>query len=239
MRKFLLLLLLLPLAGMSQTKNVISTFRIFPKVDKSIEFEKGFIAHAKKYHTGDWKWKVFEIQSGPDFGGYQVNEGPLAWDSFDKRGNLGAEHTADWATNVMPFTADRGSATYVEFNEELSSVQLNDIADKILIMHIYPKPGMIINLEAMIKKMKAAWIEGKESVAVWKAVASGEPQYLTISRLKQGLKELDSDFRDPTSERYDIVHGADAWKNYLKDYSNTVEKRWSELLFFRPDLSSQ
>ena len=79
MKRLLLLLLLLPVIGMSQTKNVINLFRIFPKIDKSLEFEKAFKAHAEKYHTGDRRWRVYEIQTGPDAGGFLVLEGPLSW----------------------------------------------------------------------------------------------------------------------------------------------------------------
>ena len=40
-------------------------------------------------------------------------------------------------------------------------------------------------------------------------------------------------------ERYAAANGANIWADYLKDYSNIVEKRWSELLFYRADLSSK
>ena len=61
MRKIFLLCLLIPVIGMSQPKNVVNTNRVFPKVDKVLEFEKALATHAQKYHTGDWKWRVFEI----------------------------------------------------------------------------------------------------------------------------------------------------------------------------------
>jgi hypothetical protein len=41
------------------------------------------------------------------------------------------------------------------------------------------------------------------------------------------------------SERYVAANGANSWADFLKDYSNIVEKRWSELLIYRPDLSSK
>lgn len=84
MRKFFLLLLCIPMMGIAQ-KNVMSAFRVFPKVDKSLEFEKAFTAHVQKFHKGDWKWNVWEIQSGPDYGGFMVVEGPLSWETFDTR----------------------------------------------------------------------------------------------------------------------------------------------------------
>ena len=239
MRKFQLLLLLMPFAAMSQNKNVVSTFRVFPKVDKATAFEKAFIAHAAKYHTGDWKWKVYEIQSGPDATGFHVIEGPLSWETFDKRADLGAAHTADWNNNVMPNTSERGTANFSVFQEEMSTVQLTDYADKIVINHLIPKPGMTTALDEMTKKMKAVWTAGNESVAVYRSIASGDPQLVYVNRLKEGLKELDASFRKPMPERYAAVNGANSWADYLKDYSNIVEKRWSELLFYRADLSSK
>ena len=58
MKTMCFLLMLIPFLGMSQTKNVISTNRLFPKVDKVMEFEKALATHAQKYHTGDVKWRV-------------------------------------------------------------------------------------------------------------------------------------------------------------------------------------
>ena len=55
---------------------MISNNRVFPKVDKALEFEKDLANHSQKYHTGDVKWRVFQIQSEPDSGGYHIVEDP-------------------------------------------------------------------------------------------------------------------------------------------------------------------
>src|SRR6476620_7268957 len=102
MRKLFIVILLIPVLGIGQAKNVVNSTRVFPKIDKVAEFEKALTAHAQKYHTGDWKWRVAEIQSGPDAGGYSIVEGPLNWDQIDKRGTLGAEHQNDWNKMVAP-----------------------------------------------------------------------------------------------------------------------------------------
>ncbi len=83
-----------------------------------------------------------------------------------------------------------GTQAYVTFLEEYSNVQLTDFADKIIINHMYPKPGMIVNVKDMVAKMKKAWQAGNENVAVYEASFSGEPQITTVTRLKEGLKEL-------------------------------------------------
>ena len=64
--KFLILGLLVSVMGISQVKNVISTQRVFPKIDKVAEFEKAIAAHAKKFHSGEQGWRVFSIECGPD-----------------------------------------------------------------------------------------------------------------------------------------------------------------------------
>ena len=107
MKKFLFLLILIPFFGISQ-KNVISTNRVFAKVDKVLEFEKAVSAHYQKYHTGEWSARIFEIVSGPDAGGYQISESPNSWEGIDSRGNLGTEHTIDWNKNVAINLTERG-----------------------------------------------------------------------------------------------------------------------------------
>jgi hypothetical protein len=238
MKKMIVFLLLIPALGMSQ-KNVVNATRVFPKADKVLEFEKALAAHAQKYHKDDWAWRIFEIQSGPDAGGYHITEGPASWESIDTRGNLGAEHNTDWNKNVSIHLADRNSSSYSVFNDTLSTVGLTDWADKIMINHMYAKPGMIGEVLGLVRKFKPVWTAGNEKVAVYQAVGSGEPQVTTVTRLKNGLKELAPGFRKPMAERYNAANGSGSWEYYLQDYAKYVERRWSELLFYRADLSSK
>lgn len=238
MRKLFLLCLLIPVLGIGQ-KNVMSAFRVFPKADKSLEFEKAFISHVQKYHTGDWKWNVWEIQSGPDYGGFMVVEGPLSWEQYDSRGNLGDAHTQDWAKNVTPYITDRTSSTYSVFHEDMSTVALTDYADKILINHYLPKPGMVVGVAAMLTKLKKIWMQSNESVAVYNSLGSGAPEYVTVNRLKNGLKELSDNYRKPMPERFETSFGEGSWKYFLQEFAKNVESRWSELLIKRADLSSK
>jgi hypothetical protein len=239
MKKIFLFCMLVPFLAIGQTKNVINTFRISAKPDKNAEFIKAFTAHAQKYHTGDWKWRVYEIQTGPDAGAFHVIEGPLTWEQFDKRGDLGTEHTADWDKNVSPLTTGMGTQAYSTFNEELSTVLLGDYSDKIILNHMFPKPGMIDNATELVKKLKKMWIASSESVAVYTSVASGAAQIISVNRLKGGLKELDLSFRKPMRERFNAANGDGSWKTYLEEYAKAVESRWSEMLFLRPDMGSK
>ena len=235
----LLLCMLLPFAGMGQTKNLISTQRVFPKMDKIIEFEKALSAHAQKYHKGDAAWHVFAIQSGPDFGGYHITEGPTSWAGEDARGDLGADHMLDWNKNVAVHLTDRVSGGYSVYQDSLSTIALGEFSDKINITHVYPKMGKSDEVWNMIKKLKKNWIAAGVTVAVYTASSSGKGQYTLVTRYKQGLKERAAGFRKPFKESYESVLGEGSYEQYLKDIAEYVEDSWSELLFMRRDLSSK
>ena len=239
MRKFLLVLLLLPVIAWSQNKNVVNTTRVFPKIDKALEFEKAIAAHAQKYHTGDWKWRVFEIQSGPDVGGYHITEGPSSWDMLDSRGNLGTEHNNDWNKTITPLLTQEQQSSYSVFQEDLSTIAIGDYSDKIIITHYYQKPGHGGEFRNLLAKMKKAWEAGNSTVAVYTSAVSGEPQYAVVNRLKQGLKELNSGFRAPLKERYEKANGADSYDEWTRFLQTNLNSMWSEMLYFRADLSSK
>jgi hypothetical protein len=238
-KNFFLLLMLVPFIGYSQTNNVISTHRVFPKIDKVLEFEKALTAHAQKYHSGNTHWRVFAIQSGPDIGGFHITEGPTSWEAEDTRGDLGPEHKLDWNKNIAIHLTDRQSGGYSVYQDSLSTVALGDFSDKINIAHVYPKIGQGDNVVNMIKKLKKTWEASGVTVAVYSANSSGPAQYTLVTRYKQGLKEKAVGFRKPFKETYEAVNGAGSYAQYLKDAAEFVSENWSELLFMRKDLSSK
>ena len=238
-KKLSLLCLFLPLMATSQIKNVVTTHRVFPKIDKVLEFEKALTAHAQKFHTGDVKWRVFEIQTGPDFGGYHISEGPTSWEALDTRGNLGTEHNDDWNKSVAIYLTDKQSASYSVYVDSLSTVALGDFSDKINITHVYPKPGCGPKIVGIIKDLKKAWTVDGSTVAVYAASSSGPAQYTLVTRYKQGLKEKADGFRKPFKATYESVHGANSYEKYLEKILQYTNDAWSELLFLRPDLSSK
>ena len=239
MRKIFLLSLLIPVIGISQPKNVLNTNRVFPKVDKVLEFEKALGAHAQKYHTGDWRWRVFEIASGPDAGGYHITEGPTSWEGIDGRGNLGTEHNNDWNKSVAVYLTDRGSSGYSVFQDSLSTVAITDYTDKINITHYYPKPGWVGKVYEAIRNFRKVWQAGGESMAVYFASSSGPAQFTVVTRYKQGLKERTMNYRKPMKERYEAINGSDSWDDWMDVQRNYLENVWSEILTFRADLSSK
>jgi hypothetical protein len=239
MRKLFLCWLLIPCIGISQTKNVISVFRAFPKTEKVTEFEKALTAHAQKYHTGDWKWRTFAILSGPDAGGYHVAEGPNSWAQLDERKDISKEHMADWNTTISPLTTGQGMQAFAVYREDLSSAPLLEFSEKMAVTHVFPKQGYSDTIAALIKKVKAVWQKSNEPVAVFQASGSGPSQYVLVFRYKTGWKERDPSFRKPFMERYKAEYSDSGYNDYMTTIQQFVEKSWSELLSYRADLSSK
>ena len=234
-----ILCMLLPMMGIAQTKNVVSTHRVFPKVDKAMEFEKALAVHAQKYHTGDVHWRVFAIQSGPDFGGYHITEGPKSWESEDTRGDINPEHQMDWNKSVAVYLTDRQSGGYSVYQDSLSTVAIGDYSDKMQITHLYPKMGLSDNVWNMIRRVRKTWMANGVMAAVYSLNGSGPSQYALVTRYKQGLKEKADGVRKPFREVYNAVNGDGAYAQFNKDLIEFVDESWSELLFYRKDLSSK
>jgi hypothetical protein len=240
MKKFFILLLLIPVLGISQTKNVVSTNRVFPKADKVLEFEKALTVHAQKYHSGDWKWRVFDIQSGPDAGGYHITEGPTSWTAIDGRGNLGADHNTDWNKAVAIYLTDRGSSGYYVYDDSLSTVAVGDYSDKINITHWFQKLGWAGKVRDVLVEMKKTWMASGQTVAVYTSSSSGPSQYVLVTRYKTGLKEREPGFiKGSFKSRYEKENGDDSFDGFIEMLQQYLNEAWSELLFYRADLSSK
>lgn len=236
MKSLLLAFLCMPLYMLAQ--QVASAHRVFPKVDKTAEFEKALASHAQKYHsTGKVKWRIFQIMSGPGYGGFQITETPGSWEDLEARGDISVEHTADWNKNVAPLLSDRGTQGFSVYEESLSTIALTDYSDWIQITRWNYRPGYAADVRATIEKMKKAWTETKSTVAVYSSSSSGEPAFALVTRYKQGLKERNTGFRPPFRDVYEKLNGRDSWTDFNNMLKTAIESSSTELLKFRADLS--
>jgi hypothetical protein len=238
MKNLILILLLIPMFGISQN-NVMNAQRVFAKMDKALEFEKAIASHSQKYHTGEWSWRIFEIASGPDAGGYQITEGPNSWDAIDTRGNLGNEHNIDWNKNVAPYLTERGSTSYSVYQDSISTVALKDWSDKISITHYVQKIGYGNKMWFLLDNMRPVWKALGQSVAVFAANSSGPAQYSVVTRYPNGLKQSAMNSSTAFKKQYELIHGNFSYDGYLETLRNNISEIWSELLFYRKDLSSK
>ena len=240
MRKLLFLLMALPFANLVQSQNLISTSRYFPKAGMWQKFEAALGTHAKKYHKNDFKWKVFSIETGPDAGGYMVVEGPNNWEKVDGRGDLGAEHTADWEKTVQIHLQDRTNSTYYEYHQEWSSMEQTHSAENVSLQHFFINPGYRGEfIQHILLPMKNLWQSDGTKVAVYDATISGRPQIVVATRYLNGLKERDVSNPVNFQERFKKVNGGDAtWNKWIEIYKVAVRDQWQELITWKPKLGS-
>ncbi len=233
-----MLLCLVPFFGISQ-KNVMSTQRVFAKMDKVLEFEKAVSTHYQKYHTGEWSARIYEIASGPDAGGYQFSEGPNSWESIDSRGNLSTEHNIDWHKNVAIYLTERGGSSFSTFQDSVSTTGLNDWADKMSITHYFPKLGNGYQMYTLLENLRPVWKALGQSVAVFASSSSGPAQYAVVTRYPNGLKDRALTNNNLVKDQYEKIHGRFAYTGFTETMRNSVAEVWHELLFYRKDLSSK
>jgi hypothetical protein len=144
----------------------------------------------------------------------------------------------DVMKNLAPLV-QRYSNGYAVYREDLSTIQLTDYSDKIAMTHVFPKIGRSNRVEDVLKSVRKTWQEGGQTIAVYESSSSGPLQYILVTRYKQGLKERDRGFRPPFKERHDKSHGQGAFDKLMDAQYENTESSWSEMLVYRPDLSSK
>ena len=239
MRKLFFLLLALPFANIAESQNLINTSRYFPKSGMWQKFEAAVGAHAKKYHKNDFRWKVFSIETGPDAGGYMVVEGPNNWAKVDERGDLGAEHTADWEKTVQIYLQDRTSTMYFEYHPEWSTMEQAHSAENVSLQHLYLNPGYRGDfIEHLLMPMKKLWEADGVKVAVYDAVLSGQPQIVVATRYINGLKDRDIVNPSNFQERFKKANNDAVWNKWLEIYKVAVSSQFYELITWKPKMGS-
>jgi hypothetical protein len=218
-------------------KNVISAFRVWVKPGQTNAFKQALSAHAKKFHTGDWRWRVGEVMSGPDGGAFHILEGPTSWTALDDRGDLGAEHQSDFERNIMPHIERITPDSYSVYSDELSTTGLGNYSDKVLIIRYYPKPGKGGQAFDVLKRYKAIWEKRGLNVGVWTVAWSGESQYSVAFRLKNGWKDFNMDGMS-NREASNQLWGPNAWDGLMADTAECFERIWSETVNFDSSLGS-
>lgn len=240
------LMLLVPMIGFAQDakkegpkKATISVERIIAKDGEDAALKAAIGAHAQKYHTGNWKWRVSEILTGPDAGGYQIVEGPNSWTHFEGRGDLGAEHLKDYETNIAAHTKKHLAAQYYTYKADLSTVAASDYSStKTLITRVFVKPGRSPAYMESLKTWKKVWEKRGANVAVWSLFYSGESCFIIAHRLKNGWKDLDED--TPHIRKVaDEIGGPGTFDKLMEANVANIDRIVGEMIEFKADLSSK
>ncbi len=219
-------------------KGTINSYRVFAKDGHDTALKAAIAAHAQKFHTGNWKWRVSEVLSGPDQGSYMILEGPNSWTDLDGRGDLGPEHMKDYETNITPHVEKSTPEQYATYQADGSTVAAGAYSTKTLIRRAFLKPGRGPQAFESMKSWKKVWEKRGVNVAVWSSFYSGEPCIIIAGRLKNGWKDLDEDIIS-TRKAADEVLGPGGYDKLLAEAALDTDHQVDEMIEFKPELSSK
>lgn len=213
---------------------VLSTYRTWVKPGHTTAFNKALMAHIKQFHSGEWRWRVYDVLTGPDGGSLQITEGPHTWTQYEARGDLGEKHNHDYDTNILPHVEKTSPEGYVLYRAEYSTTAVGNFSNKAALTHLYIKPGQMQAYLEGLKTVKPVWEKLGLNMVVYTTYLSGEPRVTIIERLKNGFKDFEPDgttFR----ETYDAIHGAGAYAKRMEDQPRMVDHVVGEMIALRPE----
>lgn len=246
MKKLILVLLMLPIMALAQKDKeyrIFETANLTPKSGEVEQLEAGIKAHNKKYHAeGDFAARVYWIANGRYTGNYHWSMGSLPWSAMDNTTWDESEHASDWNKNVQAhITPWSGDQSYWKFNAELSQFPKDFTLKNLHATYFDVKRGEWENAMTLIKKV----------VDVYRAKLPDTTFGIYTNELpstKNGRDIVMISFFDKAAwmgedhsikSKYEEVHGAGSFADFIKDWIAVTNGSESELWIFRPDLSGK
>ena len=246
MKKLLCLLLCAAtITAFGQGNTLYKINVVKPKAGMKSAFEDSWKMHLNKFHTGTDKRMVYEVISGSESGSYVLVEGPESYADMDKTLATAKEHTLDLEKNFTPKLEVTGTNSIYRWADTLS-YHGNVKADLLLIGITVIKDGKApeflteLRRNALINEK----IKSPVSVNIWvRQQAGSSPTIVSRRNLKDGYKELDTDYfkmgPDDFKNAYIADYGQEAWDKRLKILVDDVVSREQFFEKMRPDLSSK
>jgi hypothetical protein len=241
---FILLLLSASLTVFAQKKTLYQSSMVKPKIGQAIQFENAWKAHLVKFHKGDDKRMISQIMSGDYAGWYHFSDGPHEYADMDSDNPKKAAHDLDYEMNVASKVAEETGVHTYRFVDTLS-YNPGQQATKFVYAIYNLKSGKTQDLMAELKRalVVSEAISSQGSGMVYIKQMSGiSPQILVVSRLKDGFKQLETNYfpgmTDKFKEQYIKMHGQEQWNKrlvMLPEICNSIEVM---MVKSRPDLSS-
>ena len=247
-RLLCLLLCAATITAFGQGSTLYRVNVVKPKAGMRAGFEASWKTHLDKYHNTSEKRMVSQILDGPMNGAYVIAEGPVSWADLDKEQANAKEHSLDLDQNFSPKLDVGGSNSVYRWADTLS--YHGDVkASKFIVTITVLKDGT--GGDVMTEMRRTALINAKinstGSYNVFiKQLAGNSPTVVTRRNLKDGFKELDSNYdpnmvsmRNQFKDAYIKDYGQEAWDKRLKLQVDAVVSREQHLEKYRADLSSK
>lgn len=246
MQKLLLILLCaVTCNAFGQGKTLYQVNVAKPKPGMTSAFQESWKAHLQKFHNKEDKRTVYEVTSGPDAGSFIIVEGPFSYADMDQEKPNAKEHSLDLEKNFSPKVEGGNTNAIFRWADTLSHNGAIK-AEKFLVTVTQLKDG---KLPEYLSELRRAQIVGTNLKSPFsynvlvKQQAGSSPMVVTIRNLKDGFKELETNYfnlpQNGFRDEYVKEFGQEAWDNRVKlmvDYVVSREQHFEKL---RPDLSSK
>ena len=242
---FCLLLCAATVSVFGQGSTLYRVNVVKPKAGMKSAFEASWKIHLDKFHNTTDKRSVYEVTNGPGSGSYVIVEGPISYADMDKANPTAKDHALDLEKNFTPKLDVTGTNSVFRWADTLS-YHGDAKADNVLVTVTVLKDGKAAEVFAEIRRtvLIAEKIKSPLSYNVMvKQFAGSSPTLVTLRNLKNGFKELDTDYfkmaPDALKNAYIADYGQEAWDKRLKLLVDDVVSREQHFEKSRADLSSK
>ena len=230
----------------AQTRSLVGVSLVKPKMGKEAAFEAAWKAHLKKFHQSDTSNRrgVYEITSGVRDLCYYLTSSGMSWADLDVERSNEKTHDLDYASTITSTLASSGGNELFRWADTLS-YRPEVKATKFLLTTYHIKTG----------KQNDVTDEIKRTIAVNKKINSpssfdgfiqqlpgSKPVVVIIRHLKDGFKELDSDYykdlNDKFKAAYIEMYGQPASDKRMTSVADLTDLVEVEMIKYRADLSS-
>lgn len=242
---FLWLFIVAAIIANGQGSTLYRVNMVKPKAGMRTSFETYWKAHLDKFHKTADKRNVYEVTSGHSNGSYVIVEGPISYADMDKTLPNAKEHGLDLDASFSP-KLEPGSENMIVRWADTLSYNGDAKADKFVVSVIVLKDGKLAEYMTEIRrgvlintKLKAPFSYN----TMIKQFAGSSPTIIQIRNLKEGYKELESNYynlpQDGFKNAYIQEYGQEAWDKRMKLFVDDVVSREQHFEKYRADLSSK
>jgi hypothetical protein len=235
---FLWLCIIAAFLANGQGKTLYTVNVVKPKAAMKSVFEARWKQHLAKFHKTDDKRTVYEVMSGAHMGEYHIVEGPFSFEEMDKERSNGKEHGLDLEKNYFPMLEDnRFNGTYSW--DDTASYRGTVKADKFQVSVTHIKFGQMQSTlrearrsSLIIAKLPTPGaLSSNTYIKIW---AGSDPVIIGIRNLKDGYKELETDYYGPNRNPANAFQTA-----YVKDYGQAAWDERQKLLNENANIASR
>jgi len=247
MRKsfFMWLLIAAAFFANGQGRSLYRVTTITPKAGMTSAFEDSWKSHLVKFHNGSDKREVYEVVSGPEDGSYVIVQGPLSYASMDTTLPNAKEHGLDMEKTFSSLIDPARRNMLVRWSDTLS--YKSDVQAQLFLLSItVVKDGQLADYMAELRKAVLLYTKLNSPFSfntMVKQQAGSSPTIITIRNLKDGYKELDSDYfhlaPDWFKTAYVKEYGQADWDKRVRLMTDDVVSRTQHFEKLRADLSSK